>query len=519
MPFHVEESRIVLASLEAVKSDESDHSELKAKRPMALESEESLSATPASTSDPASGVGARVVAWSALREAEKSPPGGAQELLGRLAQEARLDSRDRGLAFDMMQGVWRGRRLYDWILSNLEGFEKATIDPPTRDLLRIALHQYFAQSRIPVYAIVHETVELAGERLGKRAAGFCNALLRRLTRQYPNRAADLPERTRGLSADIRHSFPDWIVGMVKRAVGPENLDLALETLNRPLPLYARVNPTVATLEEACGMLSEQEPLVCRIRKDLAPLCVQIDGPAGPVTRSPLFRQGGLIVQDASSQRVAEFVGVAPGMAVVDLCAAPGGKAIALALSMECRGVLFACEVSEDRTRRLRQNLRRMQVDSFVWVRPLDDSSRGETFSAMVERLNGGAGADRVLVDAPCSGLGTLRRHPEIRWRLHKRDFARLAALQISLLNDAAELVRPGGRVVYSTCSLAAEENERVVERFIEERGGEFRIATDRTGLHRSVEKVVAPDGWLRCFPHRDETDSATAVRLERVSSR
>jgi 16S rRNA (cytosine967-C5)-methyltransferase len=199
------------------------------------------------------------------------------------------------------------------------------------------------------------------------------------------------------------------------------------------------------------------------------------------------------------------------MTVIDYSAAPGGKTTALAAAMEKRGRLIACDVSETRMGRLGENLARMGLADFVEVRRIGEA--GEGLEALREEL-GGAGL--VLVDAPCSGLGTLRRHPEIRWRLRNADLARLAALQLAILERAATLVRPGGRLVYGTCSLAAEENEAVVEAFLQRLPGAFKILPPSEDLPPHLRSRLSASGWLRLLPQREEMDSASAVRLVRV---
>jgi 16S rRNA (cytosine967-C5)-methyltransferase len=452
------------------------------------------------------------VAWLALRAAERREAGGAQEILGEFAQQAGLDARDRRLAFEMMQGVLRAARLLDAALERLEGFEHAAAAPGLQDLLRLGAYQHFSLSRIPAHAVVHATVEVARARLGERAAGFCNAALHGLVRRFPKRGADLENFARDLPVEVRHSLPGWIVRLARRTVGPENLEAALAALNRPLPLYARANAAVAAPRGVVAALSKVG-IVARARPDLAPHCVEIDEAAGPVVETEIFRRGGFILQDASSQMVAEFVGARPGMTVIDFCAAPGGKTAALASAMQGKGCLVACDVSESRMERLGENIRRLGLAEFVQIRLVSDSS--EEVDALHGEIGERAGADRVLVDAPCSGLGTLRRHPEIRLRLRNADLKRLAQLQGEILDRASRLVRPGGRLVYATCSFAAEENDEVVEAFVERHAGRFEVVRDGCDLPPFLSERVGPDGWLRTLPHRDETDCAVAVRLVR----
>lgn len=483
---------------------------------------------------PSLGDDARLVAWLALREVERDDRADAQETLGELARRAGLDARDRALAFDLTQGVLRWRRLLDAAIASLDGFESARIPSPTRDVLRLGAYQHFWLGKIPRHAVVHATIEVARKRLGARAAGFCNAALQQLLRQRPDRgsAFDLPAA--GLPLDARHSMPRWLVRLLKRELGAENLEPALARLNQPLPLFVRCNPAIASPEEAVRILGESE-IRARSRSDLAPRCVEIEGAASLLVDASLFKKGGLTIQDPSAQLVAEFASAEPGMTVADLCAAPGGKTAALAEAMGGVGRLIACDVSEERLARLRENLARLGHQDFVEVRIIEpEMAPAGTSTAEIRpplapegglcaQLEIGPGSadliacDRVLVDAPCSGLGTLRRHPEIRWRVRPSDLARMARIQGRILDRAVVLVRPGGWLVYATCSFASQENAEVVSAFLERHPGSFQTLRAEQGLPVCLSKRMGRDGWMRTLPHRDDMDSGGAVRLLRIA--
>jgi len=381
-------------------------------------------------------------------------------------------------------------------------------------------------------------------------------------------------------------MPDWIVRIVGRAVGqekpesdpsnpsdpsdPANLHAALAALNRPLPLYARCNPARIAAEEAVRELA-RAGIRSRFRPELAPLCIEVECAAGLLTETEVFLKGGLFIQDASSQLVAELAGARLRSSerlrssmrlrssarrewtVLDYCAAPGGKATYLAALMEGKGRLIAHEISAARQARLRENIARLGFEGFIEVAggetrgthpptktgtpDQSDQSDQSDRSDRSDRSDGSYAsdpsdpsdpsdrsdakppphflpqADLVLVDAPCSGLGTLRRHPEIRWRINYTDVRRLAHLQKGILEQAAQLVKPGGWLVYSTCSLAPEENQEVVAAFLKARGGRFRIVRDTLGLPDCLTTRMDDAGWLRLLPHRDEMDSACAVRM------
>jgi len=485
--------------------------------------------------------GARAVAWYALREGRYPSIGGAQEQLVRLAKVAELDSRDQGLAFEMMQGVWRNRIVLDTIIDNLEGFVGRVNRADIRNVLRLGVYQHFYMDRIPVHALVHATVEVARAKLGGRIAGFCNAALQRLLLQHPGGNAELPGILASLPLEKRYSFPAWVVEKLAKALDSEDLEQVLATMNTPLPLYGRANTDVATVEKVVEGLKEAG-IESVPRPDLAPLCIELMSSAGPISEAEIFVKGGLFIQDASSQLVAELAastfrpkegGKASGLTVVDFCAAPGGKSTYLAACLGADSKLLACDMSPSRLVRLRENVARLGLKERIMVVFLAESAmRNSPTDPMGEQVRRGSrgatdrdaipvdvtalpAANMVLIDAPCTGFGTVRRHPEIRWRVKEADMLRLAKTQKEILDRAVSIVKPGGHIVYSTCSLTREENEEVISAFLKGRPGEFEIVTDRSNLPEVLAEHVEADGWLRLYPTRDRMDSARAVRLRR----
>lgn len=463
-----------------------------------------------STQPPRSGDGPRLVAWLALRLADETPVLSAQETLAALSDQAQLTPRDRGLALEIMQGVLRHRRLLDATVLCLQGFENSVFDPAMADVLRIGVFQHLFLDRIPPHALVSETVEVARKRLGKVPSGFANAVLQGLLRRFPI-AADAQPMIRRLKPDVRHSVPGFLLRLLKRTVGLDDLEAALEAINKPLPLYTRVNPLLTSVEEVVEAL-QHEDITAQARDDLAPYCIEISAPAGRLVATDTFRSGHLFIQDASAQLVCAMAAARPGMEVVDLCAAPGGKTLALAAAMHGEGKLFACDISSKRLERLEENIARLNAGAFIGIRHLADPARD--IPGLRSQLNNGKGADLVLIDAPCTGLGTLRRHPEIRWRISNADLNRLSILQGEILDRAATLVRPGGRLVYSTCSLAEEENGRVIDTFLERTKDAFLIQRKEMlteDVPNSLKKRINENGLLAPQPHTDEMDSARAV--------
>ena len=469
------------------------------------------------------GDGPRLAAWRAAVETSRTSGPGAQDALDRIARDCELSALDRGLAYEILQTLWRRRRALDAALASLADFQMGETEPALAELLRIGICQILELDRVPEHAAVSETVEAASRVLGRPQAGFVNAALRAVVRAFPDRESALDGLIADAPLETKYSFPGWCVRLTKRAVGLDRAEAALAAMNRPMPLRLRARMQPALLAETLA----KESLDVSVRTDLAPGCVECASPAGELVAGASFQGGDAIVQDASAQLVGEFAGAAPGMTVIDFCAAPGGKTTHLADTMLLQGCLVAADVSKQRLFRVAENVTRLGQADFVRIRHLrgdgeprgEDnapSARDEDIQILREMTCGGA--DLVLVDAPCSGLGTLRRHPEIRWRVRNADLKRLATMQRRVLARAAQLVKPGGRLVYATCSLAPEENEEVVAAFLADEGRGFETQDLRDPAWSSaLSQRVDKTGWLHTWPDTDDMDSVGAVRLRRRS--
>lgn len=412
----------------------------------------------------------------------------ANLVLPRLLRERGITGRDAAFTTELVGGTLRGLGTYDALLDHLTGRPP---DPAVRDALRLGAHQLLAM-RVPDHAAVASTVELVRTRVGHKPAGFVNAVLRRLSTQDLAAwldAVDAPQ-------DVRTSHPAWVVVELARALGrPEELEALLAADNdRPaVTLVAR--PGLATREELGGV-----PL------DVSPLAVALDG--GDPGEVPAVRDGRAGVQDAGSQLVALALARAEvegrDERWLDVCAGPGGKAALLAALADGQGArLLAHERQPHRAVLVRQALRATTGDVVVGdgTRP---SWREGTF-------------DRVLLDAPCSGLGALRRRPESRWRRRREDLDGLVPLQRSLLEHAVSAVRPGGVVVYATCSPVVEETAGVVSEVLAGRS-DVRLE-DAAPLLPEVHDAAGAhlDGTVQLWPHRHGTDAMFLALLRRTT--
>lgn len=439
---------------------------------------------------------ARQIAWLVLRAVEAGAFSDAA--LARHLAGAGLDERDRALATQLVYGTLAWQGLTDHVLAGL-GRLPQTLEPEIRTLLRMALYQLTKLDRIPEFAAVGTAVELAKQHHRGRAAGMVNALLRGFLRN--RRDLRLPPRS-DLAAHLAaaHSHPRWLVQQWLDQLGTDEAESLLAANNVAAPTVLRVNARRATRRRAIAALAADgcaaQPtryspfgLECTLRR--------------PLMRLAAFAGGLVSAQGEASQLVAQMI---PHDAerVLDCCAAPGGKATALAERTTGGTAIVAIDITEAGVAAVAAQARRLGVP----VDTVRADARQLPFA--IDRP-----FDAVLVDAPCSGLGTLRQNPEIRWRRQPADIAELARLQSRILATAAVCVRPGGCIVYATCTLIDEENASRVKRFLDAHP-EFHVDDPRGDLPAAAAELVGDDGFLRTFPHRHGLDGFFAVRLKRI---
>ncbi len=444
---------------------------------------------------------ARVAAYEILSAVSS---GGADLPTSIASARSRLsDERDRALASDIATGVQRRRAALDHVIV---AFSKRTIerlDPEIVEILRLSAYQLLHHSRVPASAVVDDAVNLA-RRAGKRsAAGFVNAVLRTIARQrrslpLPQRPADPGDRAAALDYfSITLSHPRWLVERWYDRLGFDATEAWVTFNNSPAPVTLRVNTLRIRRDELARCLANDE--IVKNVKEVKDVQVVVRparfAPDGFIVEEgqPLsgagVDAGWFVVQDEASQLVPLLAGAHPGPSVLDACASPGGKTTALAAAMQDTGFLVACDVRNRRMELLRRtvaasgatHVRLVQADLLM---PLPFTRR----------------FDCVLVDAPCSGLGILRRDPDIRWRRRESDLPRLAAAELRMLHQAAEAVAPGGRLIYATCSSEPEEDEAVADAFLAGASA-FGAIDARRAAPDLPAAVVDSRGHLRTLPH------------------
>jgi 16S rRNA (cytosine967-C5)-methyltransferase len=419
----------------------------------------------------------------------------ADVLVGETLSRVPLEPRDAALFTRLVYGVetWRGR--LDWTLSGLAHRPLDALAPAVRAALRLGAFQLLMLERVPAHAAVDTTVELVKRAAGAGAASFANAVLRNVLRRGER---PLPDATLEPDAHlaVRWSHPEWLVRSFRREVGGERLERLLGANDEPAPTVVRVDPRVLTRGEAAERLAAVGVLARPA--EFARDALVIEGPLAEIANQP-----GIHLQGEASQLVVDLLDPRSGERIADLCAAPGGKTGAIAERIG-RGSVVAGD-------RSRPGMRRVAA-----LAASSDGRGGRILPYVGEASRPPLATtfDGVLVDAPCSGLGTLRQHPEIRWRRRPEDLPRIAARQAEILDAAAALVRPGGRLVYSTCTISAAENEAVVDGFLARRAG-WRLADARAALPREAAPLVDARGAMRTAPDVGGLDGFYAARLER----
>jgi len=406
-----------------------------------------------------------------------------------------LDPRDRRFMRELVYGMLRRRAWLDALLETRIRGGFSRIEPDVHDLLRLGAYQLLYMRSVPAYAAIAQTVELAKRRHGVGPGRLANAVLRRLDRETHGAASlsvELPTDPVDALA-VTESHPRWLVARWVARWGEEETRQLLRSNNTEPPLVARpvhaVREQVEAMLEAAGVEVADAPLVAD--------SIVLASPVSALTELGAFRQGLFHLQDPASTLVTKYADIPEGAVVADVCAAPGGKSVELSRRASA---VFASDLSAARLRRVIENTRRMELPQ---VHPYVADARKPAIRA----------ADVVLVDAPCTGTGTFRRHPDARWRVKPSDLAVMGAIQREILRSASAVVPVGGLLVYGTCSLETEENDAQVERFLQENRN-WRLEPPAEG---SVPASVLDAGRLRVLPHRHGADGAFAARLRRTA--
>jgi len=403
-----------------------------------------------------------------------------------------LDARDRRWTRELVYGMLRNRAAIDTILAERVRGGLARLDPDVIDLLRLGAYQLLNMGSVPAYAAIAQTVELAKRRHGMGASKLVNAVLRRTDREREQLNTAPPPADAVDALALKYSHPRWLIARWIERWGEQDTERLLTLNNADAPIairpYGIVREQLEAMMEAAGVHVADAPYA---RDSIA-----ISG-GTTFTELGAFKKGLFFVQDPAATLVTEYASIPTGATVADLCAAPGGKALELSRTA---GAVVASDKSFGRLQRLLANQRRLENVNLL---PFVGDARNPAIRPV----------DAVLIDVPCTGTGTFRRHPDARWRIKVSDIAVMSALQKLILRAAAKVVKPGGLLIYSTCSLEPEENDAQVDSFLSD--------SLNWVLEPPADGTLAPElldgGRLRVLPHRHGTDGAFAARLRRVN--
>ena len=419
----------------------------------------------------------------------------ANVALAQTLRDMQLPERDRRFLTELVYGVTKAGETLDYMIGcYVADIRKA--QSAIRELLRMGFYQIFCMDRVPPSAACNTAVELAKKHGRRGADSFVNGVLRAALRE-PERA-ELPNGRDARALALRTWHPKWLVERWMRAYGYERTEELCRCNNTSAPLSVRVN----TLRTNRPALMEQFMAAgAEVRASaLAPEGILLRAHGALDELAPL-RMGLAQVQDESSMLVAHVLGADPGMTVIDACAAPGGKTTHIAQRMENRGRILAFDIYEEKIRRIEQNARRLGI-SIIETQLRDAREIGAAYEAM---------ADRVLVDAPCSGLGVLRRKPDARWKKSASDRKTLPPIQRAILRSAAQAVKHGGILVYSTCTMEECENAAVVRAFLETHAD---FVLEETGAFLPEQKTA--ERMVQIMPEPDGPDGFFIARMRRL---
>ena len=415
-------------------------------------------------------------------------------------ERAKLPARDRALTTEIVYGTLRWQRRLDWILAPHSRRRLDRLDPWVRNLLRLTAYQLQFLSKVPAYAAVNDAVALAKRRAHGEVAPFLNAVLRSLTRSGGSLPPPPEDRAEDLAT--RLSFPSWLAHRWAQRFGLDEAERLMTALDERPEVTIRANLLKCTRAQLAQRLSEEEEVACSATI-FAPEGLALEEP-GPAFRFKAFKEGWFTVQDEASILVGHLLGPKPGETVADVCAAPGTKATHLAALMRNSGKVVAMDPHAARLKLVSQAAARLGVTIV--------ECHGGSAEALAPKFKDRF--DRALVDAPCSNLGVVRRHPDVKWRRTEADLPRLAERQRAILDAAASMCRAGGTLVFATCSLEPEENEEIVLPFLEAHP-QWRLAPP---AEAEFPIPFEPPGVLRCLPHKHGTDGFTAFRLTRTGN-
>jgi 16S rRNA (cytosine967-C5)-methyltransferase len=440
------------------------------------------------------GGNARETALQVLMSIRTSSAWADAALKAQLAQGA-LSGPDAALATRLVYGVLQNRLLLDFWIGAYCTQKPEHLQLPLPDILRLGVYQIVFLDRIPDSAAVNESVNLAKQHGRAKASGLVNAVLRKIV-QNKNALPKVPETDVLRYLSVTYSHPKWLVKRLLALLGREETEAFLKADNGVVPMTIQVNPLKGNADALTAELTAAGVTVTP--HAWVPDCLELSG-TGDLTALPAFREGRFLVQDAAARLVQNAAMAQSGSRVIDVCAAPGGKSFGAAMAMGDRGSILSCDVHPNKLKRIQEGAARLGI-ACIETATADGRERHEEW---VES------ADLVLVDAPCSGIGIIRKKPDIRYKSAEQLFT-LSVVQTAILENAAAYVKRGGALVYSTCTVLPEENEQITDAFLAQHLDFVREA------FTLPEPVGTVDGQITLWPQRNGVDGFYLCRMRRT---
>jgi 16S rRNA (cytosine967-C5)-methyltransferase len=424
-----------------------------------------------------------------------------RELLGK---NLLIKAVDRSLSYQLVYGVLRWQGKIDWVLQQFSKIALEKLSLRTLFVLRLGVFQLLFLSRIPVSAVVNESVKLGKSGPEPWTANFINAVLRSLDRG--REGLPFPFREDPISyLAVNFSHPTWLVKHWLEAFGFEKTQALCEFNNQIPPYTIRVNTSNISREQLLKRLKPKALAVEATR--YSTVGIRIEGPKRPLIEDVLYQQGFFQIQDEASQLIAPILDPKPGERILDLCAGAGGKAGHLAQLMDNQGNILAIDLHPKKIKVLMENAGRLGIDSIQGL--AEDGLKEELFSKTARIF------DRILIDAPCSGWGVIGRNPDLKWRLRPEDSTRLARMQNKFLQNGAGWLKSKGVMVYCTCTLSREENQGVIQNFLQENPN-FVLEDVSAFLPEPARELADSQGFYQTWPPAHRMDGFFAARLKEV---
>lgn len=413
-----------------------------------------------------------------------------------------LNSLDEALIREIVYGVIENKLFIDWVIMQYSKIKLKKIAPVIREILRIGVYQIIFMDKIPDSAAVNESVKLAKKYGHKGSIGFTNAMLRNISRnrnniRFPDRNTDTVEYL-----SVKYSHPKW---MIKKWIKDFGVDFTEELCianNEKPKLNIRVNTLKITKQDLMCKLKSRGLNISEGK--YAYDSIIIDNPVR-ITDTDEFKNGLFQIQDESSMLVAQVMNPKPGDFVIDVCSAPGGKTTHIAQKMENRGKIIARDIHEHKLQLIRDNMERLRIS----IIELEKFNALDLDEKLIEK------ADCCLVDAPCSGLGLIRRKPDIKWHKEEDNLSKITKLQYEILMNSSKYIKRGGTLVYSTCTIQKEENICLVKKFIDNNKN-FKLKSFEDLINDEKLKKSALNGYIEIYPNINDTDGFFIAKMIKI---